>query len=112
MDKLFFHDKDIELETVEEGRVTRKIKAHDGNLMIVEVIFKESAIGYEHKHVHEQICYCLAGEFEFTIEGKKTRLLPGDSAYVPPSVPHGALCIREGRLLDIFTPQREDFLKK
>jgi quercetin dioxygenase-like cupin family protein len=112
MSKIFFPDAEIELETLEEGRVARKIRAHDGTLMIVEVIFKSGAIGSEHRHVHEQICYCLAGEFEFTVEGQKTRLRPGDSVYIPTSALHGALCLSEGRLLDIFTPQREDFLKK
>ena len=58
-----------------------------------------------------QVDACLSGEFELTIEGQKTRLKAGDSVYVPSSVLHGALCISEGRLLDIFTPQREDFLK-
>ena len=112
MSTTFFHDADITLETLEEGRVTRKIRAHGGSLMAVEVMFKDGAIGYEHRHVHEQVCYCLAGEFEFTIEGEKTRLTAGDSVYVPSSVLHGAVCLKEGRLLDIFTPQREDFLKK
>ena len=112
MDNLFFHDSDINLDTVEENQLTRKIKARGGKLMIVEVIFKEGAVGAEHQHPHEQIVYCLSGEFEFTIDGAKTHFLPGDSAYIPSSVKHGALCVREGRLLDIFTPQREDFLKK
>ena len=112
MSNVFFHDADIELETIEEGRVTRKIRAHGGDLMMVEVFFTTGGIGSEHRHVHEQVCYCLAGEFEFTIEGEKTRLKAGDSVYVPSSMLHGALCLSEGRLLDIFTPQREDFLKK
>ncbi len=77
-----------------------------------KMFYEPGAIGYEHRHVHEQVCYCLAGEFEFTIEGEKTRLKAGDSVYVPSSMLHGALCLSEGRLLDIFTPQREDFLKK
>ena len=112
MSTTFFHDADIALETIEEGRVTRKIRAHGGSLMMVEVMFKDGAIGYEHRHVHEQVCYCLAGEFEFTVEGQTTRLIPGDSVYVPSSALHGTVCLKDGRLLDIFTPQREDFLKK
>ena len=111
MSKIFFHDAEIELETLEEGRVSRKIRALDGGLMMVEVMFKSGAVGYEHRHVHEQVCYCLEGEFEFTVERQTTRLRPGDSVYVPPSALHGTVCLGEGRLLDIFTPQREDFLK-
>lgn len=109
--KVFFHDDELELETVEEGLVSRKIRARGGRLMMVEVLFKTGARGYEHRHDHEQICYCLSGEFEFTIEGEKTRLRAGDSLYVPPSALHGTTCLADGRLLDVFTPQREDFLK-
>ncbi|MDR0578464.1 MAG: cupin domain-containing protein [Candidatus Accumulibacter sp.] len=112
MDKVFFHDAKIERETLEEGRVYRKIRAHDGNLMMVEVMFGAGAVGSEHRHIHEQVSYCLAGEFDFTVEGQTTRLRPGDSVYIPPSALHGTVCLAEGRLLDIFTPQREDFLKK
>jgi quercetin dioxygenase-like cupin family protein len=37
-------------------------------------------------------------------------LRPGDSVLIPGSVPHGVTCVAAGRLLDTFTPQREDFL--
>jgi quercetin dioxygenase-like cupin family protein len=111
MGQIFFPDAEIGLETLEENRVCRKIRAHDDNLMMVEVMFEPGAIGSEHRHVHEQACYCLAGEFDFTVDGKTRRLRPGDSVYIPPSVPHDTVCIEKGRLLDVFTPQREDFLK-
>lgn len=107
---LFFPDAALAIETVEAGQVSRKIRAHGGALMIVEVFFKRGAVGYEHRHPHEQVCYCLSGEFEFVLDGERLSLKAGDSVYVPPSVPHGAVCLDEGRLLDIFTPQREDFL--
>ena len=107
----FFLDSELELETVEAGQVSRKIRARGGSLMMVEVFFKTGAVGYEHRHVHEQVCYCLEGEFVFTIEGQSTTLKAGDSVFIPSSVLHGAQCVAEGRLLDIFTPQREDFLK-
>lgn len=110
-DTVFFPDCDLPLEEIEAGKVSRKIRARGGNMMMVEVCFKTGAIGYEHTHVHEQICYCLEGEFVFTIEGRSTTLKAGDSVYVPPSVVHGATCVAEGRLLDVFTPQRDDFLK-
>ena len=111
MSTTFFHDADIALETIEEGRVTRKIKAHGGSMMAVEVMFTAGAIGYEHRHVHEQVCYCLSGEFEFTIEGEKAVVRAGDSLYVPGGAEHGTRCLEGGHLLDVFTPQREDFLK-
>lgn len=110
-ENVFFPDSAMNLEVIEAGKVSRKIRARGGKMMMVEVFFEEGAIGYEHEHVHEQLCYCLEGEFEFSIEGKTTILKPGDSVFVPSSLVHGAKCLAAGRLLDIFTPQREDFLK-
>ena len=108
---VFFPDSELDLEVVEAGKVSRKIRARGGSLMMVEVCFKAGAIGYEHRHVHEQVSYCLDGEFVFTLDGRSTTLKAGDSVYIPSSVLHGATCVAEGRLLDVFTPQREDFLK-
>lgn len=112
MSKIFFPDAEIEPETLEKDRVCRKIRARGGKLMAVEVMFKSGAVGSEHRHDHEQISYCLAGEFEFTVDGQTSRLRPGDTVFIPSAVSHGTVCLSEGRLLDIFTPQREDFLKK
>lgn len=109
---VYFPDKVIEWEEVEPGKLRRKIRAHGGSMMLVEVDFKAGAIGYEHEHPHEQLCHCLSGEFVYSIGDEARTLVAGDSAYVPASVRHGATCIKEGRLLDIFTPQREDFLKQ
>lgn len=90
--------------------VNRKILATGGGLMTVEFRFDRGAIGALHSHVHEQVGYVVAGRFEFTLEGKMTVLEPGDSYYVPSGAVHGAKALEDGILLDVFTPQREDFL--
>lgn len=111
MSDVYFPDADLELETVEAGKVSRKIRARGGSLMMVEVFFETGACGAEHRHVHEQVTYCLSGEFVFNVDGEKKTVRAGDTLYVPSSALHGTTCVAEGRLLDIFTPQREDFLK-
>lgn len=108
--RVFFLDKELEQEIVEPGRVERKIRAHGGKLMGVEVSFIAGAFGAEHRHEHEQICYCLCGEFVFSVEENSSTIKAGDSVYIPAAALHGAKCIADGRLFDIFTPQREDFL--
>jgi quercetin dioxygenase-like cupin family protein len=107
---VFFPDKQATLEEFDVGKLSRKLRARGGSLMMVEVYFKPGAIGYEHEHPHEQMCYCLSGEFVFSVGAESRTLQAGDSVYVPSSTLHGAICIKEGRLLDVFTPQREDFL--
>ncbi len=66
-----------------------------------------------HKHPHEQMGMVLEGEVGLTI-GEETRILKkGDAFLIPPNVPHGlsAPSKKPARVLDIFSPPREDFKK-
>jgi quercetin dioxygenase-like cupin family protein len=111
MDKLFFPDSEIERETL-DSKVSRKVRAHGSEIMIVEVSFAAGGVGSEHEHPHDQATYCLAGEFRFTVGPETRTLRPGDSVFIPGGARHGTICVAEGRLLDTFTPRRDDFLKK
>jgi len=94
------------------GGVSRRVLAHQGALMQVEVHFEEGGVGPLHSHPHEQLTYVLAGEFEFTIGGETRTVVAGDTLYKASGVVHGCVCRRKGVLLDTFTPQREDFLRE
>ncbi len=78
--------------------------------MAVEVGFKTGAQGALHSHPHTQCSYVLSGEFAYTIENESVILRPGDSIVVPSGLKHGTTCLKEGVLLDLFTPERKDFL--
>ncbi len=44
--------------------------------------------------------------------GGETRTLrPGDSVFIPGGLDHSTVRVAEGRLLDSFSPPREDFLQ-
>ena len=94
------------------GGVSRRILAEDKDMMAVEVSFDEGAVGAIHSHPHVQISYVLEGEFEANIDGEIKIIRVGDSYYTSPNKPHGVVCKKSGRLLDIFTPRRDDFLTK
>lgn len=106
----YFSGDECKLEDLGDG-VKRKITAFHDNLMCVEVHFEKGAIGALHSHPHEQITYIISGEFEFNIGGNKKVLKAGDSTFKQPDIEHGAVCLKAGMLLDIFTPCRKDFLK-
>jgi len=93
-----------------EPGVRRRILRAEGRLMLMEVQFAAGAAGYEHRHVHEQVSYCTAGRFEYSLDGRTSLLAPGDSIYVPSNALHGARALEAGSLLDVFTPVREDLL--
>lgn len=95
-----------------EPGITRRILARGGNIMGVEVTFKKGAVGSVHEHMHEQVSYIVSGSFEYTEDGVVHQLKAGDSYYVPRHVLHGAVALEDSVILDIFTPQREDFLEK
>ena len=90
--------------------VSRKILAHNGSMMQVEVFFEEGAIGPMHNHPHEQLTYVLSGEFEFTIGDVTKTVKAGDTLYKTSGIMHGCVCTKKGVLIDTFTPQRQDFL--
>lgn len=98
-------------ETVGEG-VVRKILGYDRDLMMVEVFFKKDGIGYVHTHPHTQVTYVAQGSFDVTIGEEKKVLKKGDCFFIPPQIAHGVVCLEDGLLIDVFTPHREDFIKK
>lgn len=93
------------------GGVRRKILAYSDNLMNVELLFEPGAKGEMHRHPHEQIGYVIEGTLIYHEEGCEDReLVTGDCYYVSPNKLHGIDCVTAVKLMDIFTPKREDFL--
>ena len=67
----------------------------------------------EHSHPHEQAGLVLEGSFRFRI-GEEERLAgPGDAFIVPADVVHSGRALDEVvRIVDIFSPPREDYLDR
>lgn len=65
----------------------------------------------EHNHIHEQWTHVLSGELEFTLGGEVMKLTPGMSAFIPSNVLHSAYAITECKVMDCFSPVREDFIE-
>ena len=66
-----------------------------------------------HSHPHEQITYVAEGDLFLFLEKQKHHLTTGDIFTVPPRVPHCIQSISSHvRLVDSFSPVREDFLRK
>lgn len=65
-----------------------------------------------HSHVHEQITYVAEGDIIFFCEGEpEQRLTAGDMFSVPSGKQHTIqLLSKTAKLIDSFTPVREDFL--
>jgi quercetin dioxygenase-like cupin family protein len=88
----------------------RRVLVSRPELMQVEFAFDAGAIGAPHAHPHVQASYVAEGQFEVTINGETAVLGTGASFIVPPNVVHGVKALTAGRLVDCFTPRRDDFL--
>ncbi len=108
---MFVHSEDVMPTACGEG-VTRKILGTGGSLMMVEVSFREGGVGTPHRHVHEQVSYIASGSFRFMLEGEEQVVRAGDSIYIPSNALHGTVALEDAKIVDIFTPIREDFLAK
>lgn len=101
------------VETLGPG-IERRI-AYTANLMTVVIDFTngpQTEPDPLHAHVHEQTCYIAAGEIIFFMEGEEpVQLKARDVFYIPSGKQHGIQRLTEHvRLVDSFTPIREDFL--
>ena len=93
------------------GGVMRKVLSYSRNLMACELTFEKGAIGAAHSHPHEQIGYIISGRLVYQEAGQADKILEtGDTYYVAPNVVHGVQILEDTKLLDIFTPMREDFV--
>lgn len=105
-------EKDIEKEIIGDKR--ERYLTHTDNLMMVVIDFNDGPTnepGPPHNHPHEQVSYVAAGEVLFFLDGVSTRLEPGDMFTVPPEIMHSVqLLTSHVRLVDTFTPLREDFI--
>jgi quercetin dioxygenase-like cupin family protein len=104
---------DVPYEKVKEG-LQRKI-IHTDNLMTVLIDFSNGPWEEpepSHSHSHEQTSYVAKGEIIFYCEDEpEQHLKAGDMFAAPSNKKHTIqLLTQKVRLIDSFTPIREDFV--
>lgn len=92
------------------GGSRRRVIVSLPELMLVEFQFEAGGVGALHSHPHVQTSYVAEGTFEVTIEGGKRTIGAGGGYIVPSGKVHGVKALTAGRLVDTFTPRRDDFL--
>ena len=63
----------------------------------------------EHSHPHEQTVNVLEGQLELTVSGETHVLSAGTAFIIPPNVPHSGRALERCRVLDVFSPARDDY---
>lgn len=62
-----------------------------------------------HQHVQEQITYIIEGELDMEIGGQSCLLTAGMYHVIPSNTLHSAIARTACRLIDTFSPVREDY---
>jgi quercetin dioxygenase-like cupin family protein len=94
--------------------LTRRVLTCTRESMLVEHWMEADSVFPWHSHPHEQTVFVLEGELVVQTEEDGTvverHAAGGDSWVVPGNVPHRVTAVRASRVLDFFTPFREDYL--
>ncbi len=106
-----FHDiSQLAPKNLAEGIRIRFVPGEQ--MMMVFYDLDAGAVIPEHSHPHEQIGLVLQGSLEIVIDGERKLVHAGEAAYhVPGGVVHSALCGDQPvKVVEVFSPPREDFL--
>ena len=110
--KIVVHKKDA-LKKVFKG-VSLDSLAIGEKSMVAKMNYVKGNFATTHQHPHEQCGYVIAGEYRLKVEIPEENidilLHAGDSYAIPGNTPHSFEVIEGGEVVDVFTPQREDYL--
>lgn len=83
--------------------------AHTDHLTLAHWTIDAGAILLEHMHPHEQITCVLEGRLEMMVGGETRVLEAGMVATIPGGMTHGGRALTTCRVIDAFSPAREDY---
>ena len=83
--------------------------AHGSSMTFGYVELKKGSQVPMHQHIHEQITYIIEGELDMVIGGEKCLLTAGMVHVIPSNTPHSAVARTECKVIDAFSPVREDY---
>jgi unsaturated pyranuronate lyase len=65
----------------------------------------------KHSHLNEQVSQVTLGKFELTVDGETIIMTPGTVVVIPPDAIHHGIAISDCKIVDFFSPVREDYKK-
>ena len=81
--------------------------------MVTKMNYVKGNYATTHQHPHEQCGYVISGQYRLIVETEPridAILTVGDSYAIPGNTPHSFEVLEGGEVVDVFTPQREDYL--
>lgn len=83
--------------------------AHGDKHTFGYVEIKKGSVVPEHHHIQEQITYIIEGQLNMVIGGEPCALTTGMCHIIPSNMPHSAVAVTDCKLIDTFSPVRDDY---
>src|ERR1043166_6261700 len=90
--------------------ITRRTVAHGKAMYQMMATLAAGSRMPPHSHPQEQVVHILEGKMRLIVDGVPHELSTGDSFYLASNVPHGVETLLATRVLDTFSPPRDDYL--
>ena len=96
------------------NNIKGRILFSSGRMMFLLVEIPARGKVPEHSHPHEQMGVCLKGKAEFISGDESWQVSSGMFYWIEPGEKHSvtSLINEESLFLDVFSPPREDYIKK
>lgn len=102
----------IEIAGIEWKEIVPGYKGRFIHLNNMTIAFWDVAAGAVmpiHHHIHEQSSQVIDGSFQLTVDGERHLLQPGFIVAIPSGITHWGVALTDCKLLDIFSPARDDY---
>lgn len=100
----------IETEKLND-KITRQMIFGE-SAMLARILLSRGAIVPRHSHMNEQITWILSGALKLIFDDGETILRDGEFLLISANVPHAAEALEDTVDIDVFSPPRQDWIKK
>ena len=98
------------IQQLDNGITRQMITA--GNMMLAQIFVPKGVSFPAHRISSEQITIYLKGGAVYQSEQNRIEAREGDILHIPAGVQHSDQVLEDTVVLDVFSPPREDWLKK
>jgi quercetin dioxygenase-like cupin family protein len=106
-ENIFRRFANIDVKEIAPGFFSKLIHTATNTINFIEV--KAGSSIPRHQHIHEQCSFAIEGKFEMTVNDITQILDPGMFAIIPSNAWHSGIAVTDCKLIDIFSPVREDY---
>ena len=102
--------KTMEMEQLND-KLSRQMISGE-NATISQLVLKKGAAVPRHSHTNEQYSWIISGSLNFIFDDREVLVGAGEILVIPPNVAHSAVALEDTVDVDIFSPRREDWIRK